>query len=126
MRAFVGLVGWYRCFIPHFSERSSSLSELTRTAAPNRVVWTEQCEAAFQDLKGAICSDPVLQCPDFDRSFIVQTDASGVGIGAVLLQEEDGQPKPVAFISRKLVDREKWYAAVELEALAIKWALDSL
>ncbi|KAL2081694.1 hypothetical protein ACEWY4_023547 [Coilia grayii] len=116
VRAFLGLVGWYRRFIPDFSARSSPLSEL----------WTEQCEAAFQDLKGAVCSDSVLLSPDFHKPFIVQTDASGVGLGAVLLQEEDGQRRPVAFISRKLFDRERRYAAVELEALAIKWALDSL
>ncbi|KAL2082602.1 hypothetical protein ACEWY4_022420 [Coilia grayii] len=126
VRAFLGLVGWYRRFIPDFSARSSPLSELTRATASNRVAWTEQCEAAFQDLKGAVCSDSVLRSPDFSKPFIVQTDASGVGLGAVLLQEEDGQRRPVAFISRKLFDRERRYAAVELEALAIKWALDSL
>lgn len=126
VRSFLGLVGWYRRFLPNFSERSSPLSELTKAAAPNRVAWTDRCEAAFQDLKGAVCSDSILLSPDFDRPFIVQTDASGVGLGAVLLQEVDGHRRPVAFISRKLFERERRYAAVELEALAIKWALDSL
>jgi hypothetical protein len=126
VRSFLGLAGWYRRFIPNFSERASPLSDLTRAAAPNRVVWTEQCESAFQDLKGAVCGDSVLLSPDFDRPFIVQTDASGVGLGAVLLQEVDGFRRPVAYISRKLVPRERRYSAVELECLAIKWALDSL
>ena len=126
VRSFLGLAGWYRRFIPNFSERASPLSDLTRAAAPNRVVWTEQCESAFQDPKGAVCGDSVLLSPDFDRPFIVQTDASGVGLGAVLLQEVDGFRRPVAYISRKLVPRERRYSAVELECLAIKWALDSL
>lgn len=80
VRSFLGLVGWYRRFIPNFSERSSVLSDLTRSAAPIRVVWTEQCEAMFQDLKGAVCSDSVLLSPDFNRPFIVQTDASCIHV----------------------------------------------
>ena len=74
-------MGWYKRFMPNFSERSSPLSDLTRAALPTRVVWTEQCESAFQDLKGAVCSDSVLLSPDFNRPFIVQTDGVGWGSG---------------------------------------------
>lgn len=88
VKSFLGLAGWYRRFIPNFSTRSAVLSDLTRKSSPNKVKWTPNCEAAFIDLKDCLCNEPVLQCPDFSRPFIVQTDASGVGLGAVLLQTE--------------------------------------
>ncbi|KAG5276768.1 hypothetical protein AALO_G00109520 [Alosa alosa] len=87
--------------------------------------WGEEQERAFVDLKGALCKGPVLQSPDFTKPFTVHTDASGVGIGAVLLQGE-GDQRPVAFISRKLFPCETRYAAVELECLAVKFALGGL
>ena len=71
-----------------------------------------------------MCSDPVLLSPNFDREFVLQTDASNRGIGAVLSQLDDaGQERPVAFISRKLLPREEKYATVEKECLAIKLAI---
>lgn len=76
--------------------------------------------------KEALCKDPVLQSPDFKLSFTVSTDASGVGLGAVLLQGEGNDQKPVVYISRKLFPRETRYVAVELECLVVKWALDTL
>lgn len=123
--SFLGLLGWYRKFIPNFSARASVLTDLTRATVPNKVVWTEQCEQAFQDLREAVCGDSVLPSPDFQKPFILQTDASGVGLGAVLLQEVDGDRRPVAFLSRKLFPRETRYSTVEKECQAIKWATDS-
>ena len=63
---------------------------------------TAECEAAFQDLKESMCLDPVLQSPDFSLPFTVQTDASGLGLGAVLLQGEGEDKRPVQYVSRKL------------------------
>lgn len=126
VRSFLGLVGWYRRFIPHFSSRATALSELTKKSSPNKVVWTETCDQAFQDLKKSMCQGPVLQSPDFELPFTVQTDASGVGLGAVLLQGEGVDRKPVQYISRKLFPRETRYSTVEKECLAMKWALDTL
>ncbi|KAK7898999.1 hypothetical protein WMY93_019852 [Mugilogobius chulae] len=126
VRGFIGLVGWYRKFIPQFADRSAILNDLTKNSAPNKVRWTEACNRAFNDLKESICTRPVLQSPDFDLPFILQTDASGVGLGAVLLQEKDGDRRPVVFLSRRLLDRETRYSAVEKECLAMKWAIDSL
>ncbi|CAJ1064638.1 uncharacterized protein LOC120723181 [Xyrichtys novacula] len=102
VKSFLGLVGWYRKFIPHLSERAAVLTDLTKASASAKVRWTEKCEEAFRDLKQAISVESVLQSPDFDRPFTLQTDASGVGIGAVLLQEVEGEMKPVLFLSRKL------------------------
>ncbi|KAL3977676.1 G protein-coupled receptor [Sarotherodon galilaeus] len=126
LRSFLGLAGWYRRFIPSFSTRSAILSDLTRKSCPNKIKWTPECEAAFMDLKNCLCNEPVLQCPDFTCPFIVQTDASGVGLGAVLLQGDGEDQRPVQYISRKLFPREMKYSTIEKEALAIKWALDTL
>lgn len=126
VRAFMGLVGWYSKFIPHLSERAAVLTDLTKASAPNRVRWNEECDRAFKDLKSAITSESVLHTPDFSQPFTLQTDASGVGLGAVLLQEAEGERRPVLFLSRKLLDRETRYSTVEKECLAMKWAIDSL
>ncbi len=125
VRSFLGLVGWYRRFIPNFSARAVALTDLTKKCHPNKVHWTIDCEKAFQDLKN-LCMEPVLQSPNFEQMFTVQTDASEHGIGAVLLQGEQGYIKPIASISRKLLPRETKYSTVEKECLAVKWALDSL
>lgn len=126
VRSFLGLVGWYRRFIPSFSSRAALLTNLTRKSSPNKVVWTEDCQKSFEDLKDCLCNSPVLQSPNFDLPFTVQTDASGLGLGAVLLQGEGEDRRPVQYISRKLFARETRYSTVEKECLAIKWALDSL
>ena len=126
VRSFLGLVGWYRRFIPNFSSRAVPLSDLTRKTSPNKVVWTAECEAAFHDLKESMCREPVLRSPDFSLPFTVQTDASGIGLGAVLLQGEGADKRPIQFVSRKLFPRETRYSTIEKECLAIKWALDTL
>lgn len=79
---------------------------------------------AFEDLKGALSAGPVLHSPNFDKPFVLQTDASEVGLGAVLLQE--GERHPIAYLSRKLYPRETRYSVVEKECLLMKWAFDSL
>lgn len=126
VRSFLGLVGWYRRFVPNFSARAVALTNLTKKCHPNKVNWTMDCEKAFQDLKDSLCEEPVLQSPDFEKLFTVQTDASEHGLGAVLLQGEQGHLKPIAYISRKLLPWETKYSTVEKECLAVKWALDSL
>uniref|UniRef100_A0A8C6VTB1 Gypsy retrotransposon integrase-like protein 1 n=1 Tax=Nothobranchius furzeri TaxID=105023 RepID=A0A8C6VTB1_NOTFU len=125
VKSFLGLVGWYRKFIPHFADRSAVLHDLTKVAVPRKVNWTAECDHAFTNLE-AINEHTVLQTPDFDKPFILQTDASGVGLGGVLLQEVDGERRPVAFLSRKLLDRETRYSTVEKECLAMKWTVESL
>ncbi|XP_053491041.1 uncharacterized protein LOC128613898 [Ictalurus furcatus] len=93
---------------------------------PDRVRWSADTERAFQALKGALTSAPVLRNPDFALPFTVHTDASETGLGAVLSQTFDGEEHPVLYISRKLSPAERKYVAVEREALAIKWAIEEL
>ncbi|XP_063060131.1 uncharacterized protein LOC134453222 [Engraulis encrasicolus] len=86
VRAFLGLAGYYRRFISNFASIAAPLTELTTKRHSRMVGWNPAAEAAFIGLKEALCSSPVLVAPDFKREFIVQTDASEVGLGAVLAQ----------------------------------------
>lgn len=126
LRSFLGMAGFYHRFIPNFSARAAPLTDRTGSRCSNQVRWTEEAVAAFRDIQQSLGKNPVLYSPDFEKAFILQTDASERGIGAVLLQGPQGDQHPVAFISRKLLPREMRYSTVEKEALAIKWALDSL
>lgn len=74
-------------------------------------------------MKDLLCKRPILKLPDFDRTFILRTDASEDGIGAVLLQLENDEKLPVAYASRKLQDREQSYAVIEKECLAVVWGV---
>ena len=97
VRIFLGLTGYYRRFIPHYSSIATPLTDLTRKTAPTMVVWSKTCDFSFKKLKELMCTMPVLSSPDFEREFILQTDASERGIGAVSSQcDVDGQEHPVA------------------------------
>ena len=123
VRCFLGMTGYYRKFIPDYASIAAPLTDLTKNAAPNQVVWTDRCEGSFQKLKSLLCREPVLRSPDFTKEFVLQTDASDVGVGAVLSQlDEEGADHPVAYYSRKLLAREQKYATIEKECLAIKLA----
>ena len=125
LRSFLGFVGYYRRFIPNFATLAAPLTDLTKAKLPNQIAWGDSQEEAFKALKSRLESSPILQLPNCDKQFFLRTDASNVGIGAVLLQEnEETQEKfPVGYASRKLLSREKAYATVEKEALAIIWGV---
>ena len=107
VRAFLGLTGYYRKFIPSYADLATTLTDLTKKQAPNRTCWTPECEKAFVALKEVLCAQPILRSPDFDREFVLQTDASDRGVGAVLSQYNDyGDEHPIAYFSRKLLPRE--------------------
>ena len=123
VRAFLGLTGYYRKFIPEYATLAAPLTELTKNEQPNRLVWSSECAKAFEALKRHLCTSPVLKCPDFERPFVLQTDASDWGVGAVLSQvDDDDNEHPVAYFSKKLLPRERRYSTIEKECLAIKLA----
>ena len=100
IRQFLGLASYYRRFVPNFARIASPLHSLTRKNT--NFVWTEACEAAFCELKRALVSAPVLAYPMFGdgRSFILETDASYIGLGAILSQkQDDGEIHPIAYAS---------------------------
>ena len=120
VRSFLGLAGYYRRFIPDFATVASPLTDLTKKDAPDKVSWTSSHQQAFDQLKSSLTSESVLVSPDFHRPFILQTDASNIGVGAVLSQtDEEGNDKPVAYFSRKLLPRETRYSTTEKECLAV-------
>ena len=121
VREFLGIAGYYRRFIHNFAKIAGSLHALTRQQVP--FVWTPQCQQAFERLKELLVSPPVLAYPCFSRPFVLHTDASGQGLGAVLEQEqEDGQLHPVAYASRTLSKHESRYGITDLEALGVVWS----
>ena len=87
LRTFLGLAGYYRKFIPGFATIATPLTELTQRSA--KFVWLEKHQQAFLSLKNYLCSAPILAYPQFTKLFIVQTDASDVGLGAILAQIDD-------------------------------------
>ena len=107
VRSFLGLIGFYRKFVPNFSEVAAPLTDLTKKGQQNKVNWEAAQENAFCSLKRALVSSPVLKLVDLSENFILQTDASESGLGAVLLQKEADLKMPVAYASRKLKLCEK-------------------
>lgn len=120
VRRFVAFANYYRKFIKNFSEITIPLNKLLKKDSP--FVWGDECKMAFEKLKTAIMSPPVLQYPDFSEKneFIIHTDASNIAIGCVL-SNNDGLP--VAYASRPLNKAEKNYPTIEKELLAIVWAV---
>ncbi|CAM9740336.1 unnamed protein product, partial [Heterosigma akashiwo] len=122
VRQFLGLASYYRQFVEGFSEIAKPLYQLTKDT-PKGVEWTDDCEWSWQTLKDKLVSTPILIYPRFDRPFIVETDASGQGLGAVLSQETDHGRKPVAYASRVCSSTEANYSATELECLGVIYAV---
>ena len=122
VKSFVAFCSFYRKFVHHFADCSAALTDMTRKGKPGKVVWDTTTRAAFETLKARMISAPVLQLPAIgpQSEFIVATDASNVGLGAVLLQEDsEGSVRPCAYWARKLNNAERNYSAYDLEALAV-------
>ena len=126
LRSFLGMVGYYRKFIPNFSQLAAPLTDMTGKGYPAKVIWTDSAREAFQTLRHLLTEEPVLRSPDFSKRFILQTDASDRGLGAVLLQEGEEGRNPVFYLSRKLLPRAQAYAVIEKECQAIVWAVQKL
>ncbi|KAF4080195.1 hypothetical protein AMELA_G00167710 [Ameiurus melas] len=109
IRAFLGLAGYYRRFVPNFSAIAAPLSDLTKKGQPDWMKWSAEAEAAFQALKEALTSVPVPRNLDFTLPFTVHADASETALGAVLSQTFEGEEHPVLYISRKLSPQKKIY-----------------
>ena len=118
---FLGMAGFYRRYCPNFSTVVAPLTRLTSGKVTYE--WTEGCQTAFDQLKTFLARDPVLVAPDFTRPFVLQTDASDVAIGAVLLQESEGVLHPIAYHSAKFHKHQQAYSVVEKELLAIVSAI---
>ena len=121
VRSFLGLASYYRRFVRGFSEIARPLTELTRAGAEWK--WSTSQHTAFNRLKLALTTAPVLMLPDFEKQFVVTTDASDAAVGAILEQDFGNGLQPIAFASRKLNNAEMRYSAYERELLGIVWAI---
>ena len=117
LRSFLGAIGYYRKFISHFAQIAKPLYDLTKKNVP--FVWSTESNNAFEFLKIRLINAPILSPPNFDKPFIVRSDASKSGIGGVLLQlDDDNIEKPLYYESRTLSNSEINYSITELEGLA--------
>ena len=117
VRSFLGLASYYRRFIRGFAEIASPLHALTEKS--REFVWSESCQSAFEELKGRLQTAPILCYPIPEGDFILDTDASGDGIGAVLSQVQGTDEKVLAYGSRKLSRPERNYCVTRRELLAV-------
>ena len=129
VRGFIGMCGYYRRFVPNFSQIASPLFDLTKKFA--RFHWTEECQKAFDFLKKSLTVVPLLAYPDIEKPYMLYTDASDTCIGAVLTQkavDESGQEveKPLHFLSHRLSPTQSRWSTIEKEAYAIHFALQKL
>ena len=135
-RKFIGFASYYRRFVENFASIAKPLTELltgiinkkkyrksqpTKTTIPWR--WGPEQQHAFDSLKQALTSPPILGYANYGLPFELHTDASGTGLGAVLYQEQDGVKRVISYASRSLKTSERNYPAHKLEFLAVKWAV---
>lgn len=124
IRRLMGLAGFYQKFIGNYSRITTPITDLLKKNK-KKVEWTTEAEEAFNELKAALTSAPILGNPDFTKQFVIESDASDNAIGAALVQEQDGQTRIISYFSKKLSTTQKKYAAVEKECLAVLLAIDN-
>ena len=136
VRAFLGFTGYYRRFIKDYARIARPLNDLLVGHCTNRksktakskkkrtpFTWTEKQQEAFDTLRDKLMNPQVLAYADYHLPFKLHTDASTMGLGAVLCQHQDGQDRIVAYASRSLKTSERNYPAHKLEFLALQWAI---
>ncbi len=135
LRSFLGFCSYYRKFIEGFSKIAGPLHDLVALCLRRQgmvrkseffSMWSAECQTAFELLKEKLTSAPILGYADFSLPFIVETDASSEGLGAVLYQQQGDCKRVIAYASRRLRNAEKNdrnYSSMKLELLALKWAV---
>ena len=122
LRSMLGLFSYYRKFIKDFSRHAKPMLELLKKDVPFK--WDDKQQKALEFLKERLTKTPILQYPDFTKPFILLTDASGIGLGAVLAQlDGEGNERVIAYASRALTKAEMNYEITDMECLAVVWAV---
>lgn len=123
LRRIIGMASWYRRFIKNFSELVAPMTNLMKKENSKKFVWTSEADEALIKLKSVLVSAPILCSPKFNQPFSIQTDASDVGIGAVLTQGEGDEERVIAYMSKKLTAAQRKYTTTERECLAVLEAI---
>lgn len=126
VRSFLGMAGFYRVFVPNFGEIAKPMSSIVGSAKLN---WAEEQEEAFKEIKKTLVSPKVLAFPNHhpDAEMLqLHVDASEVGMGAVLSQEQEGQLRPIAYISSTFSGAQRRYSTTEKELTALRWSVKTL
>ena len=119
--SFLQICSWFRRFIPQFAEVAKPLSNLTKKKTVWR--WSADELASFDKLKELLTSPPILQQAKENERFYIRTDASNYALGAVLMQGEGSNERPIEYASRLMLPAESNYSTTEHEALAVVWAI---
>ena len=115
----MSLANYYRDHMPSFAAIATPLSDLTKKGLLESVRWEDTQEKAFVTLRVSLVRRPILRLPDYNKTFILRTDASNCELGAALMQEREGRFFPIACGSKKLTSAEQKYFLIEKECLAI-------
>lgn len=126
VRRLIGMIGYYRRFLKDFSKLASPITDLLHNRKKGQsIVWTPQANEAFEKIKVALTTAPILSSPDFSKKFYLMADASNFGVGCVLFQTEDGGLEhPIAYASKKLNKCQKLYTTTEKELLAVLFGIE--
>lgn len=124
VKCIIGMLSYYRRFVPDFLSIVAPLTRLTRKS--EKLNWTEECEKSFNQIKTTLVTPPILTCPNWQYPFIIQTDASTLGLGCLLFQDYDGRDHVVCYLSRSLTKNEVKFGSTQLEIFAVIWTIEKL
>ena len=116
-----GFFSYYRKFVPNFAKIAYPITQLLHKN--KEFIWSQECEDGYNKLKEILLGDPILHHPDLNGDYILETDASKYGYGAILSQEKEGEVRPIAFASKATRGYEQVYAPAESECAAIVYAV---
>jgi hypothetical protein len=117
LHSFLGLTGYYRKFVKHYGEIAMPLTTLLKK---NAFTWSPTIDQSFQALKETMCTTPILALPDLRKTFVLECDASGKGIGTILMQDD----RPLDFTSKNMSERHLRQSIYEKEMLTNLHAVD--